>query len=117
MTPRTNLFGDLDRMDTAAWAAHLAPDAVMRCGSRDPLYGRESCRSALVAFYAQIRSLQHQVIEQWEHGSATITEANVTYTRSDGRDVEVPSVIIYRTNADDMIADYRVYVDLEPVLA
>ena len=41
----------------------------------------------------------------------------MTITRSDGRDVEVPSVTIYRTNGGDLIADYRVYVDLAPVFA
>ena len=44
-------------------------------------------------------------------------EANVTYTRDDDREVTVPVVTIYRTNANDLIADYRVYIDLAPVFA
>ena len=41
----------------------------------------------------------------------------VTYTRQDGGDVDVPVVTIYRTNAKDLISDYRVYIDLAPVFA
>jgi hypothetical protein len=61
--------------------------------------------------------VQHHFLEQWNHGGATIAETSVTFTRTDGRAVEVPAVTIYRTNADDMIADYRVYMDLAPVFA
>jgi ketosteroid isomerase-like protein len=117
MSSRIQMFNDIDRMDAEAWASHLAPDAVMRFGNADPVYGREACRDALAAFYGQIDGLAHHVIEQWEHGEATIVEANVTYTRTDELEVTVPVVTIYRTNARDLIADYRVYIDLAPVFA
>jgi ketosteroid isomerase-like protein len=111
------MFREIDRMDADAWAAYLAPDAVMRFGNSDPVYGREACRDALAGFYDTIRGLRHEVTEQWEHGASTIVEAVVTYTRQDSRDVAVPVVTIYRTNASDLIADYRVYIDLAPVFA
>jgi ketosteroid isomerase-like protein len=117
MSSRAQMFDDIDRMDAAAWATYLAPDAVMRFGNADPVHGREACRDALAAFYGQINGLSHQVIEQWEHGDATIVEANVTYTRTDDHEVTVPVVTIYRTNGQDLIADYRVYIDLAPVFA
>jgi ketosteroid isomerase-like protein len=117
MNSRVNMFTDIDRMDAAAWASYLAPDAVMRFGNADPLYGREACRDGLAAFYGTISGLRHELVEQWEDGSVTIVEAVVTYTRTDDREVEVPVVTIYRTNADDLIADYRVYIDLAPVFA
>jgi hypothetical protein len=41
----------------------------------------------------------------------------VTYTRKDGQDVTVPVVTIYRTNGEDLVSDYRVYLDLAPVFA
>jgi ketosteroid isomerase-like protein len=111
------MFDDIDRMDADAWASHLAPDAVMRFGNADPVHGRDDCRDALAAFYGQIDRLAHHVIEQWEHGEATIVQADVTYTRTDGDKVTVPVVTIYRTNGKDLIADYRVYIDLAPVFA
>jgi ketosteroid isomerase-like protein len=117
MGSRVNMFRDIDRMDADAWAAYLAPDAVMRFGNADPVHGRGACRDALADFYGMIRGLRHDLIEQWEHGAATIVEASVTYTRQDGSEVDVPVVTIYRTNGDDLISDYRVYIDLAPVFA
>jgi ketosteroid isomerase-like protein len=114
---REQMFADIDRMDAGAWAAYLAPDAVMRFGNADPVHGREACRDALAAFYGMIHGLAHDVVQQWEHDDATIVEANVTYTRSDDREVTVPVVTIYRTDADDLIGDYRVFIDLAPVFA
>ena len=81
---RMRMFADIERMDAHAWASYLAPDAVMRFGNDDPIYGRDGCRSALEAFYARIDGLRYDLVELWEHGEATIVEANVTYTRSDG---------------------------------
>ena len=46
-----------------------------------------------------------------------IVEANVTYTRRDGQAVTLPVVTIYRTDANDLISDYRVYTDIAPVFA
>jgi ketosteroid isomerase-like protein len=117
MGSRVNMFRDIDRMDADAWAAYLAPDAVMRFGNGDPVHSRAACRDALAGFYETIGGLRHHLVEQWEHGAATIVEAVVTYTRQDGADVEVPVVTIYRTNAKDLISDYRVYIDLAPVFA
>lgn len=114
---RMGMFADLERLDAPAWASHLAPDAVMRVGSGDPVYGRDGCREAVAAFCARIEGLRHDLVELWEHGEATIVEANVTYRRSDGHEVTLPQVTIYRAGADGLISDYRVYGDLAPVFA
>jgi ketosteroid isomerase-like protein len=114
---RMRIFADIERMDAHAWASYLAPDAVMRIGNDDPIYGRDGCRAALETFYARIDGLRYDLVELWEHGEATIVEANVTYARSDGRTVTLPVVTIYRTDANDLISDYRVYTDSAPVFA
>jgi ketosteroid isomerase-like protein len=114
---RMRMFADIERMDARAWAEYLAPDAVMRLGNDDPIYGRDGCRAALESFYARIDGLRYDLVELWEHGEATIVEASVTYTRSDGLEVTVPVVTIYRSDANDLISDYRVYTDIAPVFA
>jgi hypothetical protein len=43
-------------------------------------------------------------------------EAHVTYTRKDGSGVTVPVVTIYRAPAGP-IDDYRIFIDLAPLLA
>ncbi|HTU97809.1 MAG TPA: nuclear transport factor 2 family protein [Solirubrobacteraceae bacterium] len=114
---RMRMFDDIERMDARAWAQYLAPDAVMRLGNDAPIYGRDRCRAAVEAFYARIDGLRYDLVELWEHGEATIVEANVTYTRPDGEEVTLPVVTIYRTDANDLISDYRVYTDSAPVFA
>jgi hypothetical protein len=104
-------------MDVDAWAAHLAPGAVMRFGNAEPVCGRARCREALAAVYARISGVRHQIVERWQHGAATIVEASVTYVRTDGREVTLPVVTIYRTDDEDLIFDYRVYIDPAPVFA
>lgn len=111
------MVADLERMDVHAWASHLAPDAVMRVGNDAPVHGRDGCREALAAFCARIEGLHHELVELWEHGEATIVEANVTCRRGDGREVTLPVVTIYRTGTDGLISDYRVYADVAPVRA
>lgn len=117
MTTRAGMFDDLERMDAHAWSSYLAPDSVARFGNADPVYGREACRDQLERFYRRIEALRHEVIEEWEHGDATIVEANLTCTRTDGSEVTLPVVTIFRTNGKDLISDYRVYVDAAPVRA
>lgn len=117
MSSRANMFADIDRMDAAAWASYLAPEAVMRFGNADPVHGREACRDALAGFYEMIGGLRHDVVSQWELDGVAIVEANVTYTRKDAGQVTVPVVTIYRTDDEDLIADYRVFIDLAPVFA
>ena len=114
---RVSMFADIERMDAHAWAAHLAPDAVMRLGNAEPVCGRDRCREAMSAFYDRVDAVQHDLIEQWEHGEATIVEASVTYTRTDGAEVTLPVVTIYRTDAENLISDYRVYTDFGPVFS
>jgi ketosteroid isomerase-like protein len=114
---RMRMFADIERMDAHAWAEYLAPDTVMRWGNETPIYGRDACRAAAAAFYAQIDGVRYDIVELWEHGDATIVEANITYTRTDGREVTLPLVTIYRTDVNDLISDYRVYTDLAPVFA
>jgi ketosteroid isomerase-like protein len=109
------MFADIERMDAHAWASYLAPDAIMRFGNDEPIYGRDGCQAALEALYARIDGLRHDLVELWEHGEATIVEANVTYTRRDGQEATVPVVTIYRTDANELISDYRVYIDTAPV--
>jgi ketosteroid isomerase-like protein len=117
MSTRDEIWDDVDRMDADAWAAHLAPDAVMRFGNADPVRGREACRDALAAFFGQIGGLSHEIVEHWEDGRATITELEVTYRRKDGHAVTVPAVTIFRTDDDGLIVDYRIFVDQAPLFA
>lgn len=111
------MFADIDSMNPDAWAQYLAEDVTMRFGNSDPVHGRQGCRDAWAAFCETIAGVRHEILERWEQAPTTIVDANVTYTRKDGQAVTVPCVTIYRTNHDDLIEDYRIYIDITPVLS
>ena len=117
MSSRAGLFADIDRKDADLWATYLSEDAVLRFGNGDPVVGRDAARDALAAFYDTIAGLRHEEVERWETPTATIVEAMVTYTRMDGSEVTLPVVTIYRTNDEDLIDDYQVFIDLAPLFA
>jgi hypothetical protein len=114
---RPNLFEDIDSMEPDAFARHLSDDVTMRFGNAEPLHGRAACRDAWAQFCETVDGVSHDMVNQWEVGSTTIAEANVTYTRKDGTEVTVPVLTIYETNADDEIDSYRIFIDLAPVFA
>lgn len=116
MPDRARLFDDIDSMDPDRFAAHLAEDVVMRFGNAEPVRGRGAVRDVWAEFCAGVDGVAHERVAEWHEAPATIVEANVTYTRTDGGTVTVPVVTIYRAPGG-LIDDYRVYIDLAPLFA
>jgi ketosteroid isomerase-like protein len=117
MQTHEGLFADIDTMEPDAFARHLADDVVMRFGNAPELHGRDACRQTWADFCGMVGGVSHDVVQQWDTDDATIARTDVTYTRSDGERTTVPVVTIYRTGADGLITDYRVFLDLTPVFA
>jgi len=113
---RADLFADIDSMQPDRFAQHLSPDAAMRFGNAPPVHGRNAIRDAWASFCQTLDGVQHDVVEQWDAGDATIVEASVTYTREDRSVVTVPVVTIYRA-ADELIDADRIFIDLAPLFA
>jgi SnoaL-like domain len=113
---RADLFADIDSMQPDRFAQHLSPDATMRFGNAPPVHGRDAIRDAWASFCDGVDGVQHDLVEQWDTGDATIVEARVTYTRKDQRVVTVPVVTIYRAGGE-LIDDYRIFIDLAPLFA
>lgn len=117
MADRARLFDDIDTMEADAFARHLSEDVVMRFGNTPPLHDRAAARETWASFCGLVDGVRHEVRNTWQVGGSTIAETDVTYTRTDGRRVTVPVVTIYEVGADDLIAAYRVFLDLAPVFA
>jgi hypothetical protein len=114
MPGHPTLFEDIDSMDPDRYARHLSDDVIMRFGNGEPVLGRVAVRDAWAGFCADLHGVSHDLIERWDAGTATIVEARVTYTRTDGTTVTVPVVTIYRSDGD-LIDDYRIFIDLAPL--
>jgi ketosteroid isomerase-like protein len=113
---RDTLFDDIDSMAPDRFVAHLADDVDFRFGNADPVNGRAAVRAVWAGFCETVDGVRHDLLTQWDTGDAVIAESDVTYTRKDGSQVTVPVVTIYRP-ADDLIEDYRVFIDLAPLFA
>jgi limonene-1,2-epoxide hydrolase len=116
MSRHADLFTDIDSMDADAFARHLTEDVRFTFGNSDTVVGRDNVRDVWAGFCEGIDGVRHEVIEQFETGSATIVESTVTYTRKDGTTIALPVVTIYR-GAGELIDDYRIFMDVAPLFA
>jgi ketosteroid isomerase-like protein len=116
MSTTTDVFADVDRMDATAFASHLAEDCVLRFANADEVVGRDAIQVAIAGFFSTIKGLSHHIVEQWDVDGTTIVQLEVTYTRTDDRQVTLPAITIYRRGAE-LIDEYRIYIDLAPIYA
>ena len=116
-TTTTDLFADIDSMDAKLFASHLAEDGVLRFANASAVEGREAIEEALAGFFTTIKALRHELVEQWDVDGTTIVEVEVTYTRLDGDQVTLPSVVLMRRRGGELIDDYRIFIDQDPLYA
>ncbi len=110
------VYERVDAMDAEGFANFFTEDGRFKFGNAEPAVGRPAIREAVETFFGTIAGLRHDIVEVWEVGDATIIEANVTYTRRDGRLVTVPAVTIYRRTGG-LARTGQVYIDLSPLFA
>jgi ketosteroid isomerase-like protein len=116
--PQTrDVFAMTDAMDVAAVVSLFATDARVVFGNAQPMVGVDKIRTGTTAFYETIAGLHHEIVNEWNFGNDTIVELKVTYDRNDGRQVTIPCVTIFHTDAAGKIDDYRVYYDVAPIYA
>ena len=116
MPEATEVFRAVDEQDFDAFTALLARDSRFAFGNQEPLLGIDAILAGNAAFFTMVQRTRHQVLHVRTIGSTTVAETDVTYTRLDGKDVTLPACSIWDVDADGLITDYRVYVDLAPVL-
>jgi len=110
------MFEPADRLDVDGWCGHLAEDVHFRFGNAEPLQGRPAVREAVSQFFATLKGLRHEILEDWAIDDRVIQRLQVTYTRPDDSQVTVPAVNILRIDGE-LIAEYLIYVDLAPLYA
>jgi ketosteroid isomerase-like protein len=110
------IFADIDSFDPDRFVAHLAPDAMFRFANANPALGREAIREAVAGFFTTIDGLRHYVLNTWEIGDTVIVQAEVEYTRKDGKSVTIPNADILLFDGD-LVRDWQIYIDLAPLYA
>jgi ketosteroid isomerase-like protein len=73
--------------------------------------------AAAESFRASIADMHHMILDLWEVDDDTVVGLmDVHYTRHDGRELNLPCCNVFRMR-DGIINDYRIYMDVNPVLA
>jgi ketosteroid isomerase-like protein len=111
------VFREVDARDPAAFSELFAHDGRLVFANGEPLIGRETIRVGVAGFYATVKGLHHQILNEWNVEHDTVVEALVTYDRLGGDSVTIPVVSIWHARDDGLIDDYRVYFDVAPVYA
>ena len=115
-TSMKELFETIDRMDARGFAEAFTDDGRFRFGNAPTVTGRDGIEKTVADFFAGLQGLRHEILDVWDDGDSVISEVEVTYTRKDGSEVQLPAATIGRRR-DDLLADYRIYMDVNPLFA
>jgi SnoaL-like domain/Family of unknown function (DUF5519) len=105
----------LDAGDAATFAGYFAEDARFRFGNAPPVYGRDEVRAAVQAGLDLAASMRHSIVAVWRNDNVVVAEFSIDFTRNDGDVVTLPCVSVMRSDGD-LVRDYRVHIDMTPVL-
>lgn len=108
-------YGALDagRYDEAERA--FAEDVVTRYPTGHELAGRAALMAVTAKSLGRLASIHHDVKNVWEEGDELIFELAVTYERTDGIKIVRPGTGIFVLDADGLIAEQRLFVDMAGV--
>jgi ketosteroid isomerase-like protein len=106
----TEMFRRSDSFDVEGWASMMTDDVHFKFGNADPIDGRANVIAAIHMFFDSIAGIKHQVLDEWRVSDKLIQQLVVTYTRHDGKVLELPAANIL-TLRGDQIAIYQIYVD------
>jgi hypothetical protein len=106
---------DTGRLDECA--RYFTPDASLQIAHHRPIVGWEAIDRAVRAGLAHpvVERITHDVKHAWEEDDGTVIfEVVARYSLSDGREVDVPGVVIGEVS-DGRFASQRIAADLSPV--
>lgn len=109
-----DLFNAVDNKDADAFVSFLTEDASFKFANAPAVTNRENIHKAVSQFFSAVNGVRHEIKTAWELDNAVICEGQVTYTRHDASKASFPFVNILRMK-NELIADYRVYIDNSPL--
>jgi ketosteroid isomerase-like protein len=107
----------VDDADHNALAALTAKDVHFRFGNAAPTNTQSELLAAARSFRDAIADLRHTILDLWEVDDATVIAImDVHYRRLDGGELNLPCCNIFGVR-NGLVDDYRIYMDVNPVLA
>lgn len=109
------VFETADKMDAVAFSLFLTEDVKFRFSNSDVWTGREAVITGLNYLFSKINGLKHDIKAIYAKDEGYAVEAIANYTMKDGKNISLPVVSILKYRGD-MIEDYRIYMDISPVM-
>jgi ketosteroid isomerase-like protein len=95
----------------------IADDVHFHFGNFEPTSTRAGFLATVQAVGASIAGIRHEVVDVWEpEAGAVVVTSDVHYRRVDGQELTLPACSVFRVR-EGLVHDYRVYMDINPVLA
>jgi ketosteroid isomerase-like protein len=113
-----DVFATMDAGDLDGMVKHLTDDVITQFGNHAEIRGKAAFRALFTEFGQAISGLRHDILDLWHavgDFDAWVVRLSVSYRRLDGRTVTLPCCNVFRMRGD-LISEYRVYVDIAPVL-
>jgi ketosteroid isomerase-like protein len=113
------LFVALDTGDAVRALALLTEDVRFRFGNAKTTIGHQGFVASATALQEVVASLHHELLSVWtvsKPAPVVICEMSVTYQRHDAHHLTLPCVNVVRLRGGQ-IADYRIYMDMHPLLS
>ena len=111
-----DLYEQIDSMNMDGFLSGLTEDCSVAFANQAPVKGKAQIRSAIGAFWASIRSMKHHFFNVTQDGDDMTLEANIEYTRLDGRMVTLPCATVLK-RLGHKVKSMRIYIDIAPLYA
>lgn len=95
---------------------YFTPDATLKIAHYPEICGREAIAAVIKGGLSNpsVKKLTHEVRNAWDEDDSVIFEVVAHYALADGREVDVPGVVIAEV-ADGCFRSQRIAADLSPV--
>ena len=111
------LIRAVDAADQNVIATLTAADVHFRFGNSAPTDSQSELLAAARYFRDAVADLRHTILDLWEVDEGTVVALmDVYYRRLDGRELTLPCCNVFRVH-NGVVNDYRIYMDVNPVLA
>jgi ketosteroid isomerase-like protein len=112
-----SLFEAVDGKDTVSLARLFAEDITFRFGNGDVVEGRPAVVQTSEGFLASLAGIRHEIEHLWQvDADWVVAVMTVHYEKLDGGRLSLPCANTFRVR-DGEVSDYRIYMDITPVVS
>jgi len=113
------MFAASDTGNIDGLLSFLTDDVVLVFGNAAAVRGKAAVEAQARQVTSRLKGVRHEIHDIWHAGNnadIVIARMTVHYARLDASTVSLPCCNIFRLSGD-LIADYRIYMDVSPVFA